>query len=455
MSRLGSIAPRITAVAIAAGLCAGLVSPRAARANGAFPESFQLLLPDDRPGQIVLATNFGLILSDDGGATWTWTCERVPETDQGYLYAIGAPPLDRLFAISPGAGLALSSDDSCTWSRAGGSLDPIVASDVFPDRRDPMAVYAIAAPASGDKPGSIYASTDGGATFGAALFTAPGNGILQGVERSLSDAQTIYASMYLNVVDGDGGTMLRPQVVSSIDGGKNWTTTDVTASLGMNFFYLIAVDPSDPMTLTVRVIESGDESLAISHDGGQTFTKALTLAGGTLTSYARLASGTILVGGIVLANGRGFRSTDGGKTFVDWTVPGQPHFRALAARDGEVYAAAKNYTDGWAVGVSTDEGLTFQPLMKYDDVKSIRACAVAACADSCDKQAGGGVWKADVCAHPDAGVTPPPPKSGCGCRAGAPSQSLAALVVLGLALLRARAPRRRGPGALDTPGPPV
>ncbi len=473
MSRLGSFAPRIVA-----GLVTGLVAAavcvlsftQVAHANGAFPESFQLLLPDDRPGEVILATNFGLISSADSGATWTWTCERVPETDQGYLYAVGLPPADRLFAISPGAGLALSSDDSCTWSRAGGSLTPITASDVFPDRsKDSTTVYAVAAPASGAEPSSIYASTDDGATFGAPLFTAPKNGLVQGVESARSDPKTIYVAMYLNVV-GDGGTMIRPQIARSTDGGATWMTFDVTASLGMNFFYIVAVDPTDPLTLTARVIEPGFNSLAISHDGGQTFTKALSFANGTLTAYARLPSGTILVGGYVLATAKGFRSTDGGKTFVDWPVP---HIRALAARDGKLYVAAKNYSDGWAVGVSTDEGVTIQPLMKYDDVKSIRACAFAVCADNCDTQAGNGVWRPGVCSNPDAGASdagdggaPPPAKSGCGCRAGAPSENLGGLVVVALGVVvavelaaaRARTPRRRrreDRAALDTPGPPV
>src|SRR5678815_2373001 len=38
-------------------------------ANGAFPESNAVLLPGGHPRQIILSTNFGLILSDDDGAT--------------------------------------------------------------------------------------------------------------------------------------------------------------------------------------------------------------------------------------------------------------------------------------------------------------------------------------------------------------------------------------------------
>src|SRR6185436_11669804 len=155
---------------------------------------------------------------------------------------------------------------------------------------------------------------------------------------------------------------------------------DIEASLGENNFRIIAVDPADSRTITLRVIEPLGEGVAISHDGGETFKRPFTLAGGVLTSYAKLESGTILVGGVVLDEARGYRSTDGGVTFADWKVP---HLRALGARGQMLYAAAKNYTDDWAVGVSTDEGVTFKPLTRYDQVKAIRACVQALCLESC------------------------------------------------------------------------
>jgi hypothetical protein len=46
-----------------------------ARANNAIPGSLFVLLPEDNAAKVGLATTFGLILSDDGGATWDWTCE--------------------------------------------------------------------------------------------------------------------------------------------------------------------------------------------------------------------------------------------------------------------------------------------------------------------------------------------------------------------------------------------
>src|SRR5438034_182083 len=44
------------------------LGPRFARADGAFPDSQIILTPADRPREIILVTNFGLIQSEDGGA---------------------------------------------------------------------------------------------------------------------------------------------------------------------------------------------------------------------------------------------------------------------------------------------------------------------------------------------------------------------------------------------------
>src|SRR5579872_3614515 len=43
---------------------AGAATP--ALANGAFPDAQQILLPSGKPDQIILATTFGLVISDDG-----------------------------------------------------------------------------------------------------------------------------------------------------------------------------------------------------------------------------------------------------------------------------------------------------------------------------------------------------------------------------------------------------
>jgi hypothetical protein len=340
---------------------ASLTPAGAAWANGAFPDSLQILLPADRPQQIVLATNFGLIISDDGGITWSWTCEQ-KETLMGGLYAVGPSPQDRFYSLSV-TGLAYSDDASCSWQVAGGALDLLLARDVFPDPTDAAHVLAIASRVNSDGDGTAYQlleSVDGGATFGSTpLYMAPDTGTLTGVENARTDPRIIYAALYTTTTTAPS---LHPKLVRTMDGGANWETLDLESMLGATKFRIIAVDPADPMTLYLRVIDvdHSRELVAVSRDGGLTFATPIIVDGGAISAFARQASGTVLVGAIAYTDALGFRSADDGATFQTW--PGVPHLGALAERAGKLYAAAKNYTDGWAIGVSTDEGGSFTPL---------------------------------------------------------------------------------------------
>ena len=438
------------AITLTAGLAVLVPAGRAA-ANGAFPDSDAVLLPADRPQQIVLSTNFGLIISDDGGASWQWTCER-PETSMASSYALGAPPADRLYSLSPDVGLAVSSDGSCSWHRAGGALAPAIASDVFPDPTDAAHVLAIvgAAGAAGTGAAGVYESTDGGDSFAATpLYTVPAGDTLTGVEIARADARVVYLTMAAS------GT--QPILARSDDAGASWTTFDLAPSVGARTVRIIAVDPTDPNVIYLRAIGAGSELLAVSRDGGTTFATPITLPGGSLSAFARLASGTVLVAGLLpgdagTTSGVAWRSSDGGVTFGDWAMSPMPRLRALAERGGTLYLAGSNYTDGWALAASVDEGLTLQPIARYDQVSAVKACAVAACQHLCDEQAGRRIWPAEVC-NPtaDGGVDggPPPPKasSGCGCSAAAPGggASIAILLaVVAMALGSAARGRRRG-----------
>ena len=82
-----------------------VLTPHLARADGAFPNGQSILVPADRPDEIVLATNFGLVTSEDAGRTWLYSCEQAA-TSYGRLYQMGPAPAHRLFAMRPGeAGL--------------------------------------------------------------------------------------------------------------------------------------------------------------------------------------------------------------------------------------------------------------------------------------------------------------------------------------------------------------
>ncbi len=192
--------------------------------------------------------------------------------------------------------------------------------DYFPDPRDSMHVVAIALPDTTDlEAEGIYASTDGGVTFGDPVFKAPINGGLTGIEIARADPRIIYAAMYQS-------PGIHPRIVRSSDGGATWAAPiDIEGDIGPSSYRIIAVDPEDPQKVFLRVQEPLLESLAISEDGGMTFKKPLTFPV-KMTAFARLASGTILVSGLEV-DGQGmmtplsYRSADGGKTFQPWATP--------------------------------------------------------------------------------------------------------------------------------------
>jgi hypothetical protein len=426
-----------------------------ARANGALPGSFGILLPTTRPHDVVLATNFGLIISEDDGATWQWTCEQV-ETNFGYLYAVGPAPNDRYYGLSPEQGLAYSDDGSCSWRRSAGALGDKIASDFFVDPTDAARVVAVAAgldEEGGVTPQAVFESLDAGTTFNPTpLYTAPPEAVVVGLEIARSNPNIVYIAMYTT-------PGRHPKLLRSEDRGRTWAERDIEAAVGPNDTRIFTVDRDDPNLLYLRVILAGIEKVAVTRDGGATFSTPLTVQGGVLSAFVRMPSGTVLVGALTMLasggmNGIAYRSIDNGMSFVPWVLTPQPRLLGLAERNGVLYLAGKNYSDGWALATSQDEGVTIQPLSRYDDVRGVRSCAQSVCSGACDFVAMQGVWVNDVCtgalldagvsvdAAADAGKQPPSP-GGCGCAAANAAACGSGALALGLALAFAARRRRR------------
>jgi hypothetical protein len=433
---------------IAAGLLgalAGVTAAAGARADGAFPNSQNVMTPATAPHEIVLGTNFGLVTSFDDGRTWTWSCEQALNAF-ATLYQVGPPPAHRLFAVSP-AGVIASDDVGCTWSAAA-DVAAGAALDVFADPTDAGRVLAItAANADGGALYQLRQSTDGGRTFATTLFTAAAGDHLSGVEIARAAPQTLYLTL-------TSGAAFTPKVAQSTDGGAHWTVHDLGASLpaGTYSISLIAVDPSDAGKLFLRVGSAAGEALAVSADGGTTALLPVTLPGGTLRAFARLDSGSLIVAGAQGTENVAFRSTDGGTSFQK--LPDPPPLFGLSARGSTLYAATDTASTTAAVETSPDEGTTWQPLMAYADIQAIQSCVMAACQDDCYNRAGMDQWPEALCtatapampldagaaAEGGAGGSPAPADAGGGCRcqAGTGGGSWLGLALLAVALVRRR-----------------
>ena len=389
-----------------------LLGPTPARADGSFPEPRQILLPADRPEQIILATNFGLILSEDSGETWLFSCEQALSAYAGQ-YLLAAQGSHRIFATT-GAGLVYSDDDSCSWTAAGGTLSDVVPYALAVDPSNGQRVYAIGVLREDLHAGeSIYVSDDGGLTFGAPVFTAPVRSALLTVLVAPSRPSRLFATMFATPEN-------HPILLRSDDSGEHWeVAANLVQSLGESPFELLAIDPMDENTLYVRVLGASAETLAITRDGGLSFVKSVSIPG-KLKAFLKLASGTILVGGTAGTAAIGYRSQDGAQTFEPW--PEAPRVHALAERNGKLYVAGENFWDGYAIAESDDEGAHLRPLTGFNQVQGVKSCASDLCAESCAYYAGINLWPEAVCAavgNPPDADNPTPAGAGAGAGAGA------------------------------------
>jgi len=380
------MASRSRAIAIAAWAATFLLAAGRARADGAFPDSGQVLLLPDRSNEIIVGTNFGLISTSDGGLSWEWTCE-TPLLTQGQFYQLGGIGVSGRIIASSLWGVVFSDDGSCSFQGASGGVTETTVTDVFVDRAHPERVLAIGIDQGQTEqaPYKAFASADGGVTFGAPIFTAPPETALLGIEDAAVDAQTIYLALHAT----------GPALARTRDGGVTWNTIDLAPIFGDRFVRIVAVDPENPEKIFLRVTGGATDALAVSIDGGLHWSTSVDVQG-SLTGFLRRADGTILVGAIA-ADGTavGRRSRDGGSTFEAW--PNIPHLRALAERAGMLYAVADNFADGFALAVSSDGGATFQPLLAYDRVTRIKPCVASACQNSCQNSVRLGLWPASVC----------------------------------------------------------
>ncbi len=445
-----------------------LAAPSGARADGAFPNSQNIMTPAALPHEILLGTNFGLVMSFDDGRSWTYSCEQ-PLSSFATLYQVGPPPANRIYAVSP-MGAISSSDVGCSWSAAT-DVPAGAALDVYADQSDGNHVLAVVS-ASTDA-GVLYqvrSSSNGGQSFGTVIYTAAAGDHVTGVEVSRSAPQTIYLTLT------SGTTTFIPKVAQTTDGGAHWAVHDLSASLPAKTYSLslIAVDPANAQTLFLRTGSSAGETLAVSTDGGMTATSPIALAGGSLTAFTRMDNGHLIAAGLMGTTNVAYRSMDGGKTFLQ--LPSAIPVRGLSARGGTLFAATDTLSVPEAIDTSSDEGVTWQPLMAYMDIQAIESCVMALCQDDCDYRAGMQQWSDAICSatapvssaggssggpgtggtradagavgtggqagHGSGGGAGDKGGSGCSCRTGGDGTPWSWVTLLGLVLAGRRRPRR-------------
>jgi hypothetical protein len=250
----------------------------------------------------------------------------------------------------------------------------------------------------------VRASSDGGATLPKVVYRAQGGDFITGIEIARSAPATIYLTI------GSGIPSL-PALVRSTDGGATWKMFALGDLLPANVTVrLFAIDPTDPTRVFLRVSGGENDRVAVATidvADSLTVTTALTLMNGVITAFSRLPNGHLFVGGTVGVTPAAYLSVDNGLIFQTLSTP--PTLKGASARGTTLYAVTDDMVDGFAIATSANEGRSWQPLMRYDQIEAIQSCVAAVCQGDCAARAGLGQWEEAFCAAVD--TTAPPAHS--------------------------------------------
>jgi hypothetical protein len=324
----------------------------------------------------VVVANFGLLVPAPAGDSWQFVC------DDRY----GVAPPDRVWR-DPGGRLfaggrigLLASDDGCDWQAARGELDGVAVVDVAFDPQTTGRMWAL-----GLSPPALYRSLDGGGTFSRQRIF-PDTFVYPRLLSAPSDGRRLY------VVAATRGASTTLETTA--DGGETWSSLELTAGIApplRNPLGPIAVTPDDPATLYFVLPDPEGDEIWKSGDGGRSVARVLVLRDGELLAGFAFGAtaATLFVAGsapIRLEDrppARLYVSRDGAGT---WDEPiasgaGGPFYRCLAFAGGLLAAcgAGESGGDRFLIGVSSDEGRNWSPLVRLGDLAGARACARSQC----------------------------------------------------------------------------
>jgi hypothetical protein len=368
---------------VALALCAW--TSRAA-ANGRMPGANDLAFSQALPDRIVARATFGIVESDDRGASWRWICEQAIDISG----VIADPPLGLLHdgteVLLPPTGSALVSHNAgCTWTRAGEPLAARRGADLTIDPGDPMHLLVLTSTlrsVDGSGIGSyenLLLETRDDARSWQLLATLPDNFEAETVEVAPADARRIYVSG-VDAAQSREGILLR-----SDDGAHSWTTSRLSLPAGSGSLWISGIHPTDPDRLWVRVSARGDSlgllpaRLLGSGDKGATFQPVAATNKG-MFGFALSPDGAQLAYGGP-SDGLYVGPSSGSGAFSKRSDMGIMCLRWPAA--GALYACASEPRDPFSVGVSSDDGVSFRPLFRLADTCPAACASGTSFAQSC------------------------------------------------------------------------
>jgi hypothetical protein len=419
-------------------------APRASRANGRYPLANQLVARPGDPSHLVARSTFGLLHSDDAGATWRWVCEEA----LGMLDVAEDPSLaltgdgSAVIAFSQGINV---SRDGCSWTPAIGIPAGRFAVDVTVSPARPHDVLAIelsidtggagADGAAAEYTLHLVASADDGATWSEVGDPLPGF-LGATVEVAPGTADRVYISGKLLATQ-------QPALARSDDGGRTFTTVAIPGVASDAGAFIGGVDPVDPDVVYLRIspTAAAPGRVLVSRDGGATYAQLVTIPG-DVSGFALSADGAMLaVGGG--DSGLYVGATSG----TAFPLTGTVKPSCLTWVGARLIACAKEAIDPFSIAASDDQGAHFTPLLRLSEVTPA-TCPPSSSAGICPAK-----WPTIAATlGADAGTTTPdagPPTasnhSGCSCALARGSSGGSMIILLAacaaLLWLRRRRPR--------------
>jgi len=397
-----------TILGTAAALAVSLV-PVSTLANGRYPASNELVFSPASANLVVLRTTFGILISHDAGATWTWLCEDAlglsPAASEDPT--LGLTANDTLIA-GLYAGLQVSSDTGCAWSFVPHLMNQH-AVDVAVRSASPHSAVALVStesPTAGPDSSlgystQLYETTDDGATWVALGGAFEPTVSVTTVDVAASDPNRLYVTGFR------ASALFTPVLFVSVDHGTSWSEhamPQLSRDVGV---YIAAVDPQSADFVYLRTAgvpnAAGRSRLFVTRDRGQSFQMVLSLPGSML-GFALSPDGSKAYagsekGGLFVANRAELLATaDGGALPPEGDAGGAAspafrqtsgiHVQCLATHGAELWACS-DAASGFVAGASLDDGASFAAKFDLHDIAGPIACA----ADSSGAQCSGTPWR--------------------------------------------------------------
>jgi uncharacterized protein (TIGR03382 family) len=466
-------APSLARAVVFAGVLLGIVlgfvagAERPARANGRLPATSTITFRHGHESDIAVGLTFGLLLSHDGGKTWTWMCEAAVGYGGMYDPSYAYTSSGALFATTFNGLTAMR--NGCTFDATAEGRSFVSASTIGPDGT----LYYGAAQAADTQNGladdfKIYKLADAPAATPVAIKlpeTGDVNVWWQSIQVAPSDPQTIYLSGYRYVPQTGGGTMREHRMFRTVNGGTSWSALPTTGMTLManSVIHLAGIWSNDPTHLYARVElvdNTQSDAVYVSTNAGASWTeinrKATTIGAFVVRAAANLGGTHDLILGTVALGAE--ISHDDGQTWVP--LAGAPHMGCLVENAaGELWACTQNYSvstapsDGAGIMKTTDLA-TWTKVLRYQELTDAASCG----SDTLQQQACVPLWCAVCaqlgctaaasygCAVPvEAPITTPMGKAGCCDTGGGAGGPLVFALSVATVLLRRRrcSPRAR------------